>query len=154
MFLVVYCNSFPDAELPDIRKKIYEASDEQWEKIKAIQLKNPTIALLLSILLGGYGVDRFYLGQILLGIGKVLLWGLLFLSSIINFFISFNGDDISSDYLLQLSGATEWAPSGIISLTVGSLLFFACMIWYIADIFLVMKTAKRMNLKALLDVLT
>jgi TM2 domain-containing membrane protein YozV len=39
------------------------------------QLKDPTIALVLSIVVGAYGVDRFYIGDIGLGVGKVLTCG-------------------------------------------------------------------------------
>ncbi len=39
-------------------------SDKQW-----------TVALILSILLGGLGVDRFYLGHVGVGIGKLLTAG-------------------------------------------------------------------------------
>ena len=37
--------------------------------------KSPTTALLLSIFLGGLGVDRFYLGRVGLGLGKLLTAG-------------------------------------------------------------------------------
>ncbi len=37
--------------------------------------KSPTKALLLSIFLGGLGVDRFYLGHVGLGLGKLFTGG-------------------------------------------------------------------------------
>ena len=39
------------------------------------QMKDPTISLILSILVGGLGVDRFFIGDIGLGIGKLLTGG-------------------------------------------------------------------------------
>lgn len=45
--------------------------------IAAADVKNPTTALILSIFLGGFGVDRFYIGHTGLGIGKLLVTLLL-----------------------------------------------------------------------------
>ena len=46
-------------------------------------LKDPTTALLISLFAGGLGVDRFYIGDVGLGIGKLLtcsaccVWGFI-----------------------------------------------------------------------------
>ena len=39
------------------------------------QLKDPTISLVISIIVGVYGVDRFYIGDIGLGVAKLLTCG-------------------------------------------------------------------------------
>ncbi|QYA62273.1 TM2 domain-containing protein [Campylobacter fetus subsp. fetus] len=36
-------------------------------------MKNPLIGLILGVLFGGFGVDRFYKGDVILGIAKLVL---------------------------------------------------------------------------------
>ena len=43
-----------------------------WVPISSLQFKSPTVALVLSIFLGCYGIDRFYIGHIGLGFAKLL----------------------------------------------------------------------------------
>lgn len=47
--------------------------DEAYLRIIAIQTKSPPTVLILSICLGVFGVDRFYIGDVKLGIVKLLL---------------------------------------------------------------------------------
>lgn len=50
-------------------------------------MKNKTTALILSVLLGGLGIDRFYLGYTGLGVLKLLTggcFGILYIIDIIN----------------------------------------------------------------------
>ena len=37
-------------------------------------LKDPTLALILSIIVGELGIDRFYIGDVGLGVGKLLVF--------------------------------------------------------------------------------
>jgi TM2 domain-containing membrane protein YozV len=59
-----------------------EAFDMQFE----IKKKSPTVALVLSICLGVLGIDRFYLGNIGLGIGKLVTFGGLYIWAVIDAF--------------------------------------------------------------------
>ncbi|MBO4915952.1 MAG: NINE protein [Oscillospiraceae bacterium] len=50
-------------------------------------MKNKTTALVLSVLLGGLGVDRFYLGYVGIGVLKLLTagcFGVLYIIDIVN----------------------------------------------------------------------
>ena len=49
--------------------------------------KNPTTALIISILIGGIGVDCFYIGDIGLGIGKLLTLGGLGIWALVDWFL-------------------------------------------------------------------
>lgn len=60
-----------------LKEKLEKMSDEERDsfsvKLLTLNLKNPIVGLVLSILLGGLAVDRFYVGDIGLGILKLIL---------------------------------------------------------------------------------
>ena len=53
--------------------KLDDASEEKCNKVKELKLKSIYVTLLLSLFLGIFGADRFYAGDIRLGIGKLAL---------------------------------------------------------------------------------
>ena len=55
--------------------------------LHAIQFKDPTISLILSLLIGGWGIDRFYIGDTGLGIGKLITCGGFGIWAIIDWFL-------------------------------------------------------------------
>ena len=68
-----------------LRNKLDGVSDETLNKISAsipmLNLKSPGVGLVLGVLFGGLAVDRFYKGDIGLGLMKLLvlfIWGFLF----------------------------------------------------------------------------
>lgn len=63
---------FPAEKLPMIREKLISLSPEKQQTVQAMPLKNPNTTLILSLFLGGISVDRFYLGDIFLGILKFI----------------------------------------------------------------------------------
>lgn len=74
--LVTYGNYVPLEHIHAIRSRL-EATrhDEAMLQIIFSQLKDPTISLILSLLLGLWGIDRFFIGDIGLGIGKLITGG-------------------------------------------------------------------------------
>lgn len=77
-FLSANTANFPSERLPSLRERLAQLDDSQANQvIAAADVKNPTTALILSIFLGGFGVDRFYIGHTGLGIGKLLVTLLL-----------------------------------------------------------------------------
>ena len=77
-FLSANTANFPSEQLPSLRERLAQLDDSQANQvIAAADVKNPTTALILSIFLGGFGVERFYIGHTGLGIGKLLVTLLL-----------------------------------------------------------------------------
>lgn len=74
-FLAVNNGRFLVELLGDIREKLAGLDESQASTLMATSFKNPTTTLILSILLGTIGVDRFYLGQVGLGIVKIITCG-------------------------------------------------------------------------------
>ena len=72
-FLSANTANFPSEQLPSLRERLSQLDDSKANQvIAATDVKNPTTALILSIFLGSFGVDRFYIGNTGLGIGKLL----------------------------------------------------------------------------------
>lgn len=77
-YLAANANNLPAESLPMLRQRLDELDESQTAFILATELKSPTTALIFSILLGYLGADRFYIGQIGLGVAKLLLSWLTF----------------------------------------------------------------------------
>lgn len=132
LFLLNKGGLFPDAQLPLLRDLLTKADEDKWPLFFSASFRNPTTALILSITVGTYGADRFYLGQPLLGIGKLLVTILFFIWLLTIEFIDEEG------WFIFFTG-----------LAMGPVL----VLWYFIDIFLVSRLAKKQNLNILLTLL-
>lgn len=75
MWLMSHTAYFKPEHMPYISEQVSRLTDDQANILLSLNLKNPTTSLLFSIFLGSFGVDRFMLGDIGLGVGKLLTGG-------------------------------------------------------------------------------
>lgn len=77
-----------DAKMIPSIKQMLETADESLAiNIMSVDFKDPTTLFLFSFLLGAYGVDRFMLGDVGMGVLKLLtggLCGILWIIDMIN----------------------------------------------------------------------
>ena len=67
---------FPSIKLIYLKNKLLKMDKDKFERVCLCDLKSPTIILLVSVFLGGIGIDRFMIGDIGMGILKLLTGGL------------------------------------------------------------------------------
>lgn len=70
-FLANHGDKFAKQHKPLITNQLEDADDRKFNALMAASWKNPTVIVVISIFLGGLGIDRFMLGQIGMGIGKI-----------------------------------------------------------------------------------
>ena len=87
MFIMANGKYFAEEKISFIRTRLLELDDSRWVPISSLQFKSPIVALVLSIFLGCYSIDRFYIGHIGLGVGKLLTCGGFGLWAIIDWFL-------------------------------------------------------------------
>ena len=78
---------FADEDIPIIRLQLETVDDSRWFLLSTIKLKDPQVALMLSIFGGPIGFDRFYIGDYLLGVLKTITCGGLLIWAIIDLFL-------------------------------------------------------------------
>lgn len=86
LFIMNNGKYFDQAKLPYIQEKLSRASEDQFMMASSIEYKDPTMMLIISVLVGSFGVDRFMLGDTGIGILKLLTAGLCGILTIIDWF--------------------------------------------------------------------
>ena len=87
MFMMMNNKYFPESQIPFIRERLLAADDNKASMLHALQFKDPTISLIISLFIGGWGIDRFYIGDTGLGIGKLVTCGGFGIWAIIDWFL-------------------------------------------------------------------
>lgn len=103
MFLMTNAKHFEGHQLNAVREKLLAMDDSKWLQLQGLNLKDPTTILIVSILAGGLGIDRFMIGETGLGIAKLLTCGGLGIWTIVDWFIIMGRTrEVNAERLLRL----------------------------------------------------
>lgn len=86
MYIMTNQKYFPAEKIMYIKEKLSAMDESKLIMLQTIELKDPTTILLVSIFLGSLGIDRFMLGDIGIGILKLLTCGVCGILTIVDWF--------------------------------------------------------------------
>lgn len=84
--VMAYGNRFPDYALPSLHDRLVQMDYATAGTLLA-RTKDPIISLVISLVAGHFGIDRFYLGDTLYGVFKLLTCGGLGIWTLVDFFL-------------------------------------------------------------------
>lgn len=87
MFIMSNAKFFESHQINVIRERLLTIDDSKWPMISTVQFKDPTTSLIISILAGSLGIDRFMIGDTGIGVGKLLTCGGFGIWAIIDWFL-------------------------------------------------------------------
>jgi TM2 domain-containing membrane protein YozV len=87
MFLMMNNKFFEPHQIPYIRERLLLLDESKYMMMQTAGFKDPTISLVISLLGGHFGIDRFLLGDTGLGVAKLLTCGGLGIWTIIDWFM-------------------------------------------------------------------
>ena len=87
MFIMSNAKFFESHQVNMVRERLLAVDDSKWSMISTLQFKDPTTILIVSILAGNLGIDRFMIGDTGLGVGKLLTCGGFGIWAIVDWFL-------------------------------------------------------------------
>ena len=87
MFMMMNAKYFESHHLNAVRDKLLSLDESKWGLVQTMQFKDPTTSLIVSLLAGHFGIDRFMIGDTGMGVGKLLTCGGMGIWTIIDFFL-------------------------------------------------------------------
>lgn len=108
LLLSVWNNKIPSENLLMLQAQLESIDEKEAISLSLIPLKEPFVGLLLGLFFGMFGVDRFYKGDIGLGVAKLLLcWLTLGIWALIDLFFVYTG--IKKDNFQKIMQAINFA---------------------------------------------
>lgn len=87
MFILTNGKYFEGHHLPHIRERLLQVDESRWVVLQMTQFKDPTVSLVVSLVAGSLGIDRFLIGDVGLGVGKLLTCGGIGIWAIVDWFL-------------------------------------------------------------------
>lgn len=81
---------FPTENLVFLRERLSALEDDRFNMLAMVELKDPIMMLIISLLFGTLGIDRFLLGDIGMGVLKLLTGGLCGILTLVDWFLIMN----------------------------------------------------------------
>lgn len=131
--LLQFKDKVPNDALLPLKESLEKANEAAMEMLVFANLKNPLLALVLSLLLPG--ADRIYKGDMVLGLAKIIFLIAIYVSAGV-----MANDGVAEN--LSFAALMLWFAC-----------FFSAFAWVVADIFLVYRGVKRDNLTKIFEIL-
>ena len=87
MFIMTNNKFFESHQITQIRERLINIDDSKWLMVQTLQFKDPTTMLIISLIGGHFGIDRFVLGDTGIGVGKLLTCGGFGIWTIVDWFM-------------------------------------------------------------------
>ena len=87
MFMMANGKFFAQSNAMIVRDRLLALDDSRWPIVQSLQFKDPTTILIVSLLGGALGIDRFMIGDTGLGVAKLLTCGGVGIWTIVDWFL-------------------------------------------------------------------
>ena len=85
-FIMTNKKYFPSEKIFYLKERLEKMDESKYTMLSSMELKDPTTFLLVSLLTGSLGIDRFMLGDTGMGILKLLTGGCCGILTIVDWF--------------------------------------------------------------------
>lgn len=74
-FMMANSKYFPEERMMTVRDMLLKLDDDKISILATLQFKDPIVSLIISFFVGVWGIDRFFIGDMGMGVGKLLTCG-------------------------------------------------------------------------------